>query len=423
MSASMGQYQSEMEVSYAVDFGRDRESVQKRSRHPDYRRKGSAPARVNGMHCRRNKRWTWGSGRGARMTNLRAFAGCLALAVAGLASGALAAPVSFNFQTIGNPGNPGNTTSGTSGPSNPSGLGAVSGVFKLADKETTNAQYVAFLNAVDPNGTNPRGIYTASGPNGGIQLTGTAATGAKYSLKTGTPPSGTASSYGTMPVNFVSWFSAARFVNWLENGMQTGTSAAATMDFGVYTLGSATNGNVVARNAGTQYWLPSVDEWYKAAYYNGSSSQYTLYQTNSNATPTATVTNFALANAGNFATGPSSPGPGPVSVGSYTNASTSSYQLYDMLGNVAEITDRGLAGTFGTYRAMGGNYGSELAALDAKSAPAFNGTTAISPGIGFRVAAVPEPGTIALAGVGIAGLAGLDWMKRRKKRAAARSAA
>lgn len=414
MSASMGQYGSEMEVSYAVDFGRDREPVQKRSRHPDYRRKGSAPARVNGMHCRRNKRWTWGSGRGARMTNLRAFAGCLALAVAGLASGALAAPVTFNFQTIGNPGNLGNTASGTSGPSSPSGLGAVSGVFKLADKETTNAQYVAFLNAVDPSGTNPRGIYTASGPNGGIQLTGTAATGAKYSLKTGTPPSGTASSYGTMPVNFVSWFSAARFVNWLENGMQTGTSAAVSMDSGVYTLGSATSGNIVARNAGTQYWLPSVDEWYKAAYYNGSSSQYTLYQTNTNAAPNPTMTNFALANAGNFSTGT-----GPVSVGSYTNASTSSYQLFDMLGNVAEITDNNGTAGGGTYRAMGGNYGSPLAALDAKSTPALNSTTLLSPGIGFRVAAVPEPGTIVLAGVGIAGLAGLDWMKRRKKRAAA----
>jgi hypothetical protein len=30
---------------------------------------------------------------------------------------------------------------------------------------------------------------------------------------------------------------------------------------------------------------------------------------------------------------------------------------------------------------------------------------------------VPEPATIALASVGIASLAGLDWMKRRKKKA------
>jgi hypothetical protein len=33
---------------------------------------------------------------------------------------------------------------------------------------------------------------------------------------------------------------------------------------------------------------------------------------------------------------------------------------------------------------------------------------------------VPEPATIALASVGLAALAGLDWMKRRKKKALAR---
>jgi hypothetical protein len=42
--------------------------------------------------------------------------------------------------------------------------------------------------------------------------------------------------------------------------------------------------------------------------------------------------------------------------------------------------------------------------------------------MGFRVAAVPEPATIALASVGIGALAGLDWMKRRKKKALARIA-
>ena len=242
MSAGMGIYRDELDVSYAVDFGRDREPTQKRSRHPEYRRKGSAPARVNGLHCRRNKRWTWGSGRGARMQNLRAFAGCLAFAVASLAANAFGVPISYNF--VGNPGNTGNPAS------NPAGRGAVSDVFKMATTETTNAQYVAFLNSVDPNGTNPNSIYNAnmgSNVNGGILFSGGAGTGAKYSVKSGAPagaPGGT--SYGTMPVNFVTWFSAARFVNWLNNGA-TGTSSTET---GAYTLANAVSGPIVARNPG-----------------------------------------------------------------------------------------------------------------------------------------------------------------------------
>ena len=57
---------------------------------------------------------------------------------------------------------------------------------------------------------------------GGIIFTSTASSGSKYSVKAGAP-AGTpaATSYGTMPVLFTSWFSAARFANWLENGQQT----------------------------------------------------------------------------------------------------------------------------------------------------------------------------------------------------------
>ncbi len=407
MSTGMGIYRDEMEVNYAVDFGRDREPKQNRSRHPEYRRKGSAPARVNGMHCRRNKRWTWGSGRGARMQNARAFAGCLAFAVASLAASVFAAPVTINFGTIGDPGNTGN------GASSPSGLGAVSQVFKMATTETTNAQYVAFLNAVDPNGTNPNLIFSGSMGSsnlGGITNTGTVP-GAIYSVKSGAPsgaPGGT--SYGSMPVNFVTWFSAARFVNWLHNGQVSGTAA---METGAYTLNGATSGPIAVRNPGAQVFLPSQNEWYKAAFYNGSS--YTTYATDSNSAPTATVSNVSLANAANFGNTSGL----PINVGSYVN-SASAYGIYDMLGNVGEMTD---TASGNSYVQIGGGFAGILSAWTATSAEAFRLSTAANTSNGFRVAAVPEPGTIALAGMGIAGLAGLDWMKRRKKRLAARQAA
>src|SRR4029453_19079621 len=72
-----------------------------------------------------------------------------------------------------------------------------------------------------------------------------------------------------MPVNHVSFYNALRFANWLQNGQGSGDT-----ETGAYTLlgGTATpsNGTTVTRNAGATIFLPSEDEWYKAAYHNAA---------------------------------------------------------------------------------------------------------------------------------------------------------
>jgi formylglycine-generating enzyme required for sulfatase activity len=395
-----------MVMSYAVDFGRDREPAQKRSRFPEYRRKGSAPARVNGIHCRRAKRWTWGSGRGARTLNARAFAGCLALAVTALANAAFGAPISINYATIGNPGN---------AAQNVTNWGSVPSVYKIATTETTNKDYVAFLNSVDPAGTNPRGIYNstnAASPLYGIAFSGTAASGSKYTVKTGTAPSGFA--YSDMPVLFTNWFSAARFTNWLANGQTSGT---ASMESGAYTLNGQVSGPIPTRTPGASVFLPSRDEWYKAAFFLSSSNSYFIFPTSSNSVPTATISNVSLANAANYDVVTTS----PITVGSYIN-SASPYGLYDMLGNVTEFTDTSNGTNVQVFGGSHATPASQLPLWDVNgnyAAGVFRNPANATSHLGFRVAAVPEPTTIALAGTGLAGLAGLNWMKRRKKAAAA----
>jgi formylglycine-generating enzyme required for sulfatase activity len=407
MSAVVGTYREDTDVSYAVDFSRDREPSQKRSRFPEYRRKGNAPARVSGMHCRRNKRWTWGSGRGARVLNMRAFAGSLAFAVASLSAAAFG--VTIDYATVGNPGNAANTN----------GWGAVSDVFQISKYETTNTQYKDFLNAVDSAGTNPNGVYNASMGSdslGGIVFNAAASAGSKYSVKTGTAPSGAA--YPNMPVLFTTWFSAARFANWLQNGQQTNSSS---METGAYTLNNQTSGPIPSRSAGAQIVLPSRDEWYKSAFYDGSSA-YKIWPTNSNTQPTNTVTNLTLANAANYGFS-ATPTTNPIAVGSYTNT-TSPYGLFDTMGNATEYTDTaGTGSDTGRPQLFSGSWAVSLSDANkwnSTAAAVFRNSTTATSQVGFRVAAVPEPATIALAGVGIAGLAGLDWMKRRKKKTVAR---
>jgi formylglycine-generating enzyme required for sulfatase activity len=54
--------------------------------------------------------------------------------------------------------------------------------YKIGKYEVTNAQYTAFLNAVDPSGANASGIYNSrmgSNARGGISFNVAAANGSK----------------------------------------------------------------------------------------------------------------------------------------------------------------------------------------------------------------------------------------------------
>ena len=69
----------------------------------------------------------------------------------------------WSWATVGDAGNAADST----------GFGAVASAFRIMSFEWTNAQYAEFLNAVDPQGTNPNSIYNASmGSNarGGISF-------------------------------------------------------------------------------------------------------------------------------------------------------------------------------------------------------------------------------------------------------------
>jgi formylglycine-generating enzyme required for sulfatase activity len=217
------------------------------------------------------------------------------------------------------------------------------------------------------------------------------------------------------PVNFVNWFSAARFCNWLHNGKQTGPQGPGTTEDGAYTLTGPTNvtlpgshpiHGVNGRNAGAKFHVPSENEWYKAAYHQpaaqgGDADNYWFYptQSNSNSPPTVATAdgtgriNNDSANIANYDNGAdwNEQDGNVTAVGSGGLGSASYYGAYDMGGNVAEWTEESASPTERVTR--GGSWSITVSDLGAPLG--VNGCPTCPPGcdipncgmyIGFRIA-------------------------------------
>jgi formylglycine-generating enzyme required for sulfatase activity len=227
---------------------------------------------------------------------------------------------------------------------------------------------------------------------------------------------------GNKPVTFVSFQDAMRFTNWLSNGQGTGST-----ETGAYTFPGA-DPALITRNADAKWFLPSVDEWYKAAYYQpaaagGDADSYWLYPMRSNETPTeATVSDLSYnisnpgpnvanynLNVGNF-----------TSVGSAGPLSASYYGTFDQGGNASEITDSifPISTVPAPRITRGGTFRYSASYLSATSPPSaiYSGNEDYY--VGFRVATIPEPSTVALAAIGLLALAGVAVRRAYHKRSA-----
>ena len=334
-----------------------------------------------------------------------ATAACFALAAV-VSSSAPAHAVTINWVTVGDPGNIGETQTYSNGGTLT--LGAVDQSFRIMKYEWTNQQYADFLNAVDPNGTNPNSIYKNYAGLGGISFTSGNSAGSKYAIKT---------NMGDKPVNMVTWFDAARVANWLHNGQGSGST-----ETGAYTLNNATSGNTPAVNTGALFYIPTESQWYKAAYYKGGGTNagYWDYATQSDTAPTAVTSGStgigSAGSTGNFANYNGAADwngrdGNLTTVG--TNGGSGAYGTFDMSGNLYEWID--LSGAAGSSRVLRGGSFNNTAVPLSSSFRALEVDVGVAL-IGFRLAspvAVPEPSTWVM---GLAGMACGGWQLLRRRK-------
>lgn len=295
---------------------------------------------------------------------------------------------SLDFVNIGNPGNPNDTN----------GFGGVATFYRIGRFEVTAAQYGQFLNAVAQ--ADPYGLYhPAMGESGGcgIQRLGSPGSYA-YQVEL---------DWANRPVNHISWARVARFVNWLANGQPAGPQDATTTEDGTYELKGATQEAdllSVSRKPGSRYFLPTENEWHKAAYHknDGVSTNYWNFPMSSNAIPKNVIKTNDVANSANYTlrkvvtsetetvTNYTACLGAPyyrTPVGEFEN-SASPYGTYDQGGNVWEWTETVLEGTPAPFRgARGGSFASGDDGLRSSYRPAHPPIDLSE--IGFRIAALP----------------------------------
>ncbi len=320
------------------------------------------------------------------------------------------AEITIDAVLVGDPGNPSDST----------GYGAVSYIYAIGKFELNLTQYTTFLNAVAA--TDTYNLYQESMETD-LNSAGIVRTGSSGSYSYSVIGS------GNRPATYVSWFSAARFANWMANGQPAGLQDDSTTENGAYSLSGATNGVGFAKNAinpntgtTTTWWIPSENEWYKAAYYDPTMNGvggYWSYPTQSDNQPGNVIGSGV--NQVNYYDGVFSLTQSPTyesnqnyltDGGAFTN-SASFYGTFDQAGNVWEWND---AATISERGIRGGSWNSTTEFDDPLQAY-FR--TSIAPTetadiLGFRLATVPEPSAALLV---LIGAAGCCLARRRRSKA------
>ncbi len=165
----------------------------------------------------------------------------------------------FDFVTITHPGNPGYDR-------RPDqfhlGRGSVNYEYRIARSEISTSQWMEFGNALATRGQGWAALIAPSRwgavffQPGGVDTL-------QFQLNP------FLSDAGQVPVGGISFTQAAMYSNWLHNGKRVDDASLSTGAYQIDALGSGspfmTN---FERLPGARYWVPTLDEWMKAVYWD-----------------------------------------------------------------------------------------------------------------------------------------------------------
>lgn len=311
--------------------------------------------------------------------------------------------------------------------------GRVDYEYSIGKFEVTTAQWVEFMNAAFDRPASDRIPFAFSPAQWAAQATSPNTPGAQRWVV----PAGRE----MLPVGGLDWRTCAIYANWLHNDKATNREAFLSGAYDVGTFGYVGTGSLftdqITRSPGARYWIPSLDEWMKAAHYDpnkqNSDGSVGGWWTYANGSDTPFVYGppgvrsstggfsgpdpngpFATANSGWDA--PNFPGFSPflIPLGSYDV--TSPWGLYDMAGGIAEWTEGIFVVTgdsFPTERLLEGSGWASLAGGDVLRAVGGGAPPSISyTQSGLRIASnVPSPG---LGSLGLV-LIGMSLGRRRRR--------
>ena len=242
--------------------------------------------------------------------------------------------ITIEFVTVGDPGNAARKKTSKE----PYQFGAVATAYQIGKYEVKAREYCAFLNAVAAVDTYH--LYDdrmSSDDLVAVIDRKQTKKGYQYQLKEGR---------GDFPITYVSWFEAARFCNWIHNGQPIGPQGPKTTEEGAYNIDGANifkinvDHSYCAVNPGAVCFIPSEDQWYKAAYYKGGSAYagYWMYPTQSDDPPGNDIGDQP--NQANYKNNyhDETKNPALTPVNAFTG-SCSYYAAFDMGGNVWEWND------------------------------------------------------------------------------------